>query len=194
MSAKVSMEHPLGLLTKWSEGHLDLLGERQRLCKETTQSVLDVLRDLMDRRAPEESMMHLCGNMLELCRMPLSPVGGNGNWEEVSREFRRLVAETPFAVSGNGFSEELRAYGKATWENGSRASSDCMNWMRDLLREQKITTDGTEAGQIVKSCLDLTESFLQKSLACWMDQVKAGSGLVKTSLLKEKYSTAPMHS
>jgi len=195
MSTGASMEQkPLEWFAKWSEGHLALMSQRQRLYKETTQSVLGIFRDLMDRKAPEESMKKFCGSILELCSVPANVIENNGNCEELSREFQKLIAGAPFAVSGNGFSEEIKAYGKATWENGSRASSAYINWMKELLRQQKLTADGKEAGQLVKSCLELTESFLEKSAECWMDQVKANSGLVKTSLLKGKKAAEPMHS
>lgn len=195
MGTETSMEQkPLEWLTKWSEGYLDLLSRRQRLYKETTESVLNIVRDMVNRKAPEESMKKLFGNMLELCSLPVNGIGNNGNWEEASRDFRGLLTGAPFAVSGNGMSEDLKAYGKLTWENGSRTSSAYIKWMKDLLREQKFTADGKETGQVVESCLELTESFLKESLACWMDQVKAGNGLVKTSLLKVKKSAEPMHS
>jgi hypothetical protein len=181
-------QKPLEWFAKWSEGYLALMSRRQRLYKETTESVLGIARDLMDRQAPEQPMKKLCGSMLELYNMPLSVIGSNGGSEELSREFQKFITGAPFAVSGNGFSEEIKAYGKATWENGSRASSACMNWLKELLREQKLTADGKEAGQVVKSCLELTESFLEQSAACWMDQVKTNSGLVKASLLKDTIS------
>ena len=141
-------KNTLDLFTKWSEGHLGMLNQRQRMFREATQSVLGIVQDSLEMKAPEESVKKLCGNMLELCNLPLNVVGSNGNWEEYTREFRKLVAGTPIAVSGNGFSEEARAYGKATWENGSRVSSAYVNWMKSLLQGQKLTSDTEEAGVI----------------------------------------------
>lgn len=185
-------KNTLDLFTKWSEGHLGLLNQRQRMFREATQSVLGIVQDSLERKAPEESVKKLCGNMLELCSLPLNVVGSNGNWEEYSREFRKLVAGTPIAVSGNGFSEEVRAYGKATWENGSRASSAYVNWMKSLLQGQKLTSDTEEAGRIVRNCLDTTESFIEESAACLLGQVRANSGLLKSGLLKEVSPVQPL--
>jgi hypothetical protein len=44
----------------------------------------------------------------------------------------------------------------------------------------------------MKNCVEATESFLKKSVACWMDQIEAGSGLVKHGLLKEGKSVQPV--
>ena len=181
-----SGKNTLDLFTKWSEGHLGLLNQRQRMFREATQSVLGIVQDSLEMKAPEESVKKLCGNMLELCNLPLNVVGSNGNWEEYAREFRKLVAGTPIAVSGNGFSQEVRDYGKATWENGSRVSSAYVNWMKSLLQGQKLTSDTEEAGRIVRNCLDTTESFIEESVACVLGQVKANGGLLKNGLLKEK--------
>jgi hypothetical protein len=98
----------------------------------------------------------------------------------------------PVMISGNGFSEELKQYGKATWANGSRVSSACIDWMKHLLSEQKISADKKETEQAMKNCLEATESFLKESVACWMDQVEAGSGLVKHGLLKQGKSAQPV--
>ena len=185
-------KNTLDLFTKWSEGHLGLLNQRQRMFREATQSVLGIVQDSLEMKAPEESVKKLCGNMLELCNLPLNVVGSNGNWEEYTREFRKLVAGTPIAVSGNGFSEEVRAYGKATWENGSRFSSAYVNWMKSLLQGQKLTSDTEEAGRIVRNCLDTTESFIEESVACLLGQVKANSGLLKNGLLKEVSTDQPV--
>ena len=185
-------KNTLDLFTKWSEGHLGLLNQRQRMFREATQSVLGIMQDSLEMKAPEESVKKLCGNMLELCNLPLNVVGSNGNWEEYTLEFRKLVAGTPIAVSGNGFSEEVRAYGKATWENGSRVSSAYVNWMKSLLQGQKLTSDTEEAGRIVRNCLDTTESFIEESVACLLGQVKANSGLLKNGLLKEVSPAQPV--
>jgi hypothetical protein len=173
------------MFTKWSEEHLGMLNQRQQMFKEATESFLGVVRDSVERKAPEESLQKLCGSMLGLCSLPLNPLGDNKRWEEYSREFLDFAAKTPFALTGNGFSEEITIYGKETWKNGSRASSACMSWMKSLLCEHKITSDGRETGPVVKNCLAATESFIEESVACWMDQVKAGSGLVRHGLLKE---------
>jgi len=187
-----SGKNTLDLFTKWSEGHLGLLNQRQRMFREATQSVLGIVQDSLEMKAPEESVKKLCGNMLELCNLPLNVVGSNGNWEEYTREFRKLVSGTPIAVSGNGFSQEVRAYGKATWENGSRVSSAYVNWMKSLLQGQKLTSDTEEAGRIVRNCLDTTESFIEESVACLLGQVKANSGLLKNGLLKEVSPAQPL--
>jgi hypothetical protein len=44
----------------------------------------------------------------------------------------------------------------------------------------------------MKNCLEATESFLKEAVACWMDQVEAGSGLVKHGLLKEVSPAQPV--
>ena len=114
------------------------------------------------------------------------------DWSAYSSEIKKLVAGMPVALSGNGFSEEFRQYGKASWANGSKAHSACMNWMMSLLHGQKLTSDRKEAEEAVKNCLEATESFLKESVACWMDQVEAGSGLVKHGLLKEGSPAQPV--
>lgn len=178
-----SEKKPMELFVKWSEEYLDLLNRRHRVFKETTESFLDVVRDAFEMKVPEDSMKRLSGNVLELCSLPVNSLGSNGKWEEVSREFQKLLTGMPVPLSGNGLSEEIRQYGKATCSNGSRASLAGMNWMKGLLHEQKIASDSKEAGQVVKNCLEMTESFIEESVACLMDQVKANSGLVKTGLL-----------
>jgi len=186
MSNGVSLEqNPFELFTKWSEEHLDLLNRKQQTFKEATESFLGVIRDTVERKAPEESLQKLCGSMLGLCDLPVNAPGGDKRWEEYSREFLDFAAKTPFALTGNGLSEEITQYGKETWKNSSRASSACMSWMKSLLCEQKITPDGREAGQAVQNCLAATESFIEESVACWVDQVKAGSGLVRYGLSKQ---------
>jgi hypothetical protein len=193
MSNGASVEQkPFELFTKWSEGHLDMLNQRQQMFKQATESFLGVVRDSVERKAPEESLQKLCGSMLGLYSVPMNTLGDNGRWEEYSREFLDFAARTPFALTGNGLSEEITHYGKETWKNGSRASSACMSWMKSLLCEHKIASDGKEAGQVVKNCLEATESFIEESVACWMDQVKAGSGLVRHSLLKNGAPAEPV--
>ena len=185
-------QNPLEMYSKWSEGQLELLGRRQRKIRETTEAALGVFRDSLDGKAPEESLKKLCGGIFELYSLPLGANGSNGNWKEYTGEFRKLLAGTPLAVSGNGLPEELQAYGKATWDNGSRASSACMNWMKTILQGQKLTTSADEAGQSVRSCLRATEAFVEESVECLLSQVRANSGLLKTSLLKETKSAEPV--
>lgn len=185
-------QKPFELFTKWSEEHLELLNQRQQMYKEATESFFGVVRDSMEMKAPEESLKRLCGNMLELYNLPLNKLGDNANLEEYSRELKKLVAGMPVMISGNGFSEELKQYGKATWANGSRVSSACIDWMKHLLSEQKISADKKETEQAMKNCLEATESFLKESVACWMDQVEAGSGLMKHGLLKEVCPAQPV--
>ncbi len=193
MKNEVPLEQkPFELFTKWSEGHLNMLNQRQQMFKEATESFLGVVRDSVERKAPEESLQKLCGNMLGLCSLPVNTLGENGAWEEYSREFLDFAAKTPFALTGNGFSEEITQYGKETWKNSSRASSACMSWLKSLLCQHKIMSDGKEAGQIAKNYLAATESFLEESIACWMDQVKASSGLVRHGLLKEDAPAEPV--
>ncbi len=185
-------QKPWELFSKWSEEHQSLLNHRQQMYREATESFLSVVRDSMEMKAPEESLKKLYGNMLELCNLPLYTLGDNARLETYSSELKKLLAGMPVVLSGNGFSEEFRKYGKATWENGSRASSACIDWMKHLLPTQKVAADRTEAEEAVKNCLEATESFLKESIACWMDQVEAGNGLVKHSLLKKETATAPV--
>jgi hypothetical protein len=193
MSIGVSVEQKSKeLLKKWSKEQQDVIAQRQHMFKEATDSFLGVVNDSLKMRVPEESLKRLCGNILELYSLPTNMLVDNKKLEEYSRECQKVVAAMQGTLSGNGFSEEFKKYGKATWTNGSRASSAYMNWMKDLLREQKITADGKEAGQVVKSCLELTESFIEESVACWMDQVKASSGLVRTTLPKEGTPAQPV--
>jgi hypothetical protein len=193
MSNGVSLEQkPFELFTKWSEEHLDMLNQRQQMFKQATESFLGVVRDSVERKAPEESLQKLCGSVLGLCSLPLNTIGDNRTWDEYSRELLELAANTPFPMTRNGFPEEITHYGKETWKNGSRASSACMSWMKSLLCEHKIASDGKEAGRVVKNYLEATESFIEESVACWMDQVKAGSGLVRHSLLKNGIPAEPV--
>ncbi len=180
------------LLSKWSEENLSLLSRGQKLCGEMTQAALDVVRDSLEMRVPDVSIKKFVGSMLELGNVPLNGIPGNGHWEEYSREFQKLLSGAPFAVNGNGFSKEATVYGKATWENGSKASSACVSWLKRLVREQKFTSDTEEAGRIVCDCLDATESFIGETFACLLDQVKANSEFVKSSLWKEKKQVAPV--
>ena len=193
MSIGVSLEQkPFELLTKWSEEHLDMLNRRQQMFKETTESFLGVVRDSLEMKVPEESLKRLSGNMLALCKLPLNTLGDHARLEAYSSEIKKLVAAMPVALSGNGFSKEFTQYGKASWANGSKAHSACMSWMMSLLHGQKLTADWKEAEETVKNCLEATESFLKESAACWMDQVEAGSGLVKQGLLKEGSAAQPV--
>jgi hypothetical protein len=184
-------QNTLELLTKWSEGHLGLLNQRQQMLKEATESLLGVVRESLEMKVPEESLKKLHGNMLELYRLPLSTLGDPAKLDAYSSELKKLVAAMPVAISGNGFSDELRQYGKASWANGSKAHSACMSWMMSLLHNQKLTSDRKEAEEAVKNCLETTESFLKESVACWMQQVEAGCGLLKKGLLKEGVTAAP---
>ena len=118
-------QKPFELFTKWSEEHLELLNQRQQMYKDATESFFGVVRVSLEMKAPEESLKRLCGNMLGLYNLPLNKLGDNTNLEEYSSELKKLVAGMPVMISGNGFSEELRQYGKATWANGSRVSSAC---------------------------------------------------------------------
>jgi len=159
--------------------------------KEATESLLGVVRESFEMKVPEESLKKLQGNMLDLCRLPLDTLGDHARLHAYSSELKKLVAAMPVAISGNGFSEELKQYGKASWANGSKAHSACMSWMMSLLHNQKLTSDRKEAEEAVKNCLETTESFLRESAACWMQQVEAGCGLLKQGILKEGVTAAP---
>lgn len=185
-------KNTLDLFTKWSQGHLELLNRRQQMYKEVSDSFLGVVRESIEMKVPEESLKRLSGNMLALCKLPINTLGNQSGLDACSSEFKKLLAGMPVALSGNGISEEFRQYGKASWENGSKAHSACMNWMMSLLHGQKLTSDRKEAEEAVKNCLEATESFLKESVACWMDQVEAGSGLVKHGLLKEVSPAQPL--
>lgn len=182
---------PMELFVKWSEEHLSLLSRRQKLYGEMTEAALGIVRDSLEMRVPDASMKKFVGSMLELGNVPLHGVAGNGNWEEYSRSFQKLLSGAPFAVNGNGFSKEATVYGKATWENGSKASSACVNWLKSMVREQRVTSDSGEAGRIVCDCLDATESFIGETFACLLDQVRANSAFVKSTLWKEKNQADP---
>ena len=126
MSTEVSLEQkPFELFTKWSEGHLDLLNRRQQMFREASDSFLGVVRESFEMKVPEESLKRLSGNMLALCKLPLNTLGDPAGLEAYSSEFKKLVAGMPAVLSGNGFSEEFRQYGKASWANGSKAHSAC---------------------------------------------------------------------
>ena len=162
------------------------------MLKEASDSFLGVVRESFEMKVPEESLKRLSGNMLALCKLPVNTLGDHAGLEAYSSEIKKLVAGMPIAISGNGFSEEFRQYGKTSWANGSKAHSACMKWMMSLLHGQKLTSDRKEAEETVKNCLEATESFLKESVACWMDQVGAGSGLVKHGLLKEGSPAQPV--
>jgi hypothetical protein len=185
-------QKPFELFTKWSEGHLELLNQRQQMFKEASDSFLGVVRESFEMKVPEESLKRLSGNMLALCKLPLNTLGDQAGLDAYSSDLKKLVAGMPVALSGNGFSEEFRQYGKASWANGSKAHTACMNWMMSLLHGQKLTSDRKEAEEAMKNCLAATESFLKEAVACWMDQVEAGSGLVKHGLLKEVSPAQPV--
>jgi hypothetical protein len=193
MSVKVPLEKkPFELFTKWSQEHLNLLNQRQEMFKEATESFLGVVRDSMAMKVPEESMKRLRANMHALCKLPLNTFGDNAKMEEYSGELKKLLAAMPIVLSENGFSEEFKQYGKASWANGSKANSACMNWMTSLLHGQKLTSDKKEAEEAVKNCLEATESFLKESVVCWLNQLDAGSGLVKHSFLKKGSPAQPV--
>ncbi len=193
MSTGVTLEQkPFELFTKWSEGHLDLLNRRQQMFREASDSFLGVVRESFEMKVPEESLKRLSGNMLAFCKLPFNTLGDHAGLESYSSEIKKLVAAMPVALSGSGFSEEFTQYGKASWANGSKAQSACMNWMTSLLHGQKLTSDRKEAVEAVKNCVEATESFLKESIACWMDQLEAGSGLVKKGLLKEGSPAQPV--
>ena len=193
MSTGVPLEKkPFELYTKWSEDHLELLNRRQQMFKEASDSFLGVVRESFEMKVPEESLKRLSGNMLALCKLPLNTLGDQAGLDAYSSDLKKLVAGMPVALSGNGFSEEFRQYGKASWANGSKAHTACMNWMMSLLHGQKLTSDRKEAEEAMKNCLEATESFLKEAVACWMDQVEAGSGLMKHGLLKEVSPAQPV--
>jgi len=193
MSTGVPLEKkPYELFTKWSEDHLELLNRRQQMFKEASDSFLGVVRESFEMKVPEESLKRLSENMLALCKLPLNTFGDQAGLDAYSSELKKLVVGMPVALSGNGFSEEFRQYGKASWANGSKAHTACMNWMMSLLHGQKLTSDRKEAEEAMKNCLEATESFLKQSVACWMDQVEAGSGLMKHGLLKEVCPAQPV--
>ena len=185
-------QNTLDLFTKLSEGHLGLLNRRQQMYKAATESFLGVVRESFEMKVPEESLKKLQGNMLDLCRLPMETLGDHARLDAYAGELKKLVASMPVAISGNGFSEELKQYGKTSWANGSKAHSACMSWMLSLLHSQKLTSDRKEAEVAMKTCLETTESFLKESVACWEQQVEAGCGLLKKGLLKEGVTTAPV--
>jgi hypothetical protein len=163
------------------------------MLREATDSLLGVVRESFEMKVPGASLKRLQGNMLELYRLPLDTFGDPAKLDACTGEIKKLVAAMPVAISGNGISEELRQYGKASWENGSKAQTACMSWMMSLLHNQKLTSDRKEAEEAVKNCLETTETFLKESVACWMQQVEAGCGLLKKGLLKEEVTAAPAH-
>jgi hypothetical protein len=109
--------------------------------------------------------------MLQLCNVPLNGIAGNGTWEEYSREFQKILSGLPVAVNGNGFSKEATVYGKATWENGSKASSACVNWLKSMVREQRVTSD---TGKPRNDCVAWRHRFVNRAAvtACSIRQGK----------------------
>jgi hypothetical protein len=185
------VHNPLEWLTKCSEESIDLVNRRQRKFQETTESLMGVFRETMEMKPAAEPLRKLCGNVYELFNAPLEVFVERAKWEDAVREMRDLAGGMPGSFSGNGFSEELTAYGKSTWENSSRVSSACIEWMKHLVLEQKITADRKEAGQAAKNCLEATESFFEESLACCLDQLRANCGFLKAGVLKGQGHTDP---
>jgi len=71
MSTGVSLEQkPFELFAKWSEGHLELLNQRQQMFKATSDSFLGLVRESFEMKVPEESLKRLSGNILALCKLP----------------------------------------------------------------------------------------------------------------------------
>ena len=179
-------QNPLESITKWSEGAVDLMNRRQRQFQETAESLLGVFREGLEMKPVADPLRRLYGNLYELLNDPAGVFFGRGKWEDAALEIRNLAGGMTGHLSGNGFSEQLTAYGKTTWENGSRASSACIDWMKHLVLEQKITADRKEARQAAKKCLEATESFLEESLACCLEQLRANCGLMKAGVTREQ--------
>lgn len=186
------VHNPLEWLTKWSEESIDLVNRRQRKFQETTESLMGVFRETIEMKPAAEPLRRLCGNVYELFNSPMESFVERANWEDAVREMRELAGEMPGSFSGNGFSEELTAYGKSTWENSSRVSSACIDWMKHLVLENKLPADRTEAGQAAKKCLEATESFIEESFACCLDQIRANCGLLKAGVMKNPRHTEPV--
>jgi len=185
-------QNPLLWITKWSEESVDLMNRRQRSMQETAESFMCVVQDTLEMKPSAVPVRRLCGNLFELCNFPMETLAEKAKRGAAALDVRKLVAGVPAPLSVNGFSEALPAYGKATWANGSRASSACIGWMKTLVLEQKITADGKEAGRALKNCLEATESFAEESLACCLDQLRANCGLLKAGVMKKQGPDEPV--
>lgn len=183
--------NPLELLTKWSEEYVDLVNRRQRKFQETTESLLSAFHGALEMKPAIDPLRRFYGNVFELFNSPMEAFVMRAKWGASALDIRNL-AGMPVPLSGNGFSEELTAYGKATWANSSRASSACIDWMKSLVLEQKIAADSKEAGQAAKKCLEATESFAEESLACCLDQLRANCGLLKAGVMKKQGPDEPV--
>lgn len=178
-------------LTKWSEESVDLMSRRQRQFQETAEFLLGVFREALEMKPVADPPRRFYGNLYELLNSPVGILLERANWEDAILGIRNLAGGMTDHISGNGFPEQLTAYGKTTWENGSRASSACIDWMKHLVLEQKITADRKEARQAAKKCLEATESFLEESFACCLDQLRANCGLLMADVLKENGHAEP---
>lgn len=193
MSKEALLEkNPLQWLTKWSEESVDFMNRRQRSLQETTESFVRVVHDTLEMKPSADSLRGLYGNLFELCNFPLETVVEKAKWGAAALDISKLADGMPVPLSGNGFSEDLTDFGKATWANSSRASSACIDWMKTLVLEQKITADAKEAGRAVTSCLDATEAFAEASLACCLDQFRANCGLLKAGVMKKNGQDEPV--
>lgn len=179
-------QNPLQWLTRWSEESVDLMNRRQRKFQETTESMMSVFQDALEMKPAAEPLRRLYGNLFDLFNSPMETLVEKTKWGSAAFDIRKLTAGMPVFLSGNGFSEDLTAYGKSTWANSSRVSSACIDWMKNLVLEQKISADGKEAGRAVKNCLEATESFAEESLACCLDQLRANCGLLKAGVIKKQ--------
>lgn len=185
-------QNPLQWLTRWSEESVDLMNRRQRRFQETTESMMSVFQDALEMKPAAEPLRRLYGNLFDLFNAPMETLVEKTKWGTAAFDIRRLAAGMPVFLSRNGFSEDLTAYGKSTWANSSRASSACIDWMKNLVLEQKISADGKEAGRAVKNCLEATESFAEESLACCLDQLRANCGLLKAGVIKKQGPDEPV--
>lgn len=184
-------QNPLQWFTKWSEESVGVMNRRQHRLQETTESLMRVVQDALELKPAADPLRRLYGNLFELCNSPMETLVERAQRGAAALDIRNF-AGMPVPLSGNGFSEELTAYGKATWSNSSRVSSACIDWMKTLVLEQKITADGKEAGRAVKNCLEATESFAEASLACCLDQLRANCGLLKAGVTKKKGPEEPV--
>lgn len=187
----LSAQNPLQWITKWSEESVDLMNRRQRSLQETSESFLRVVQDALEMKPSADPVRRLCGNLFELCNFPMETLVEKARQGAAAFDVHKLVAGMQAPLSVNCFSEDLTSYGKATWANGSRASSACMDWMKTLVLEQRITVDGKEAGRALKSCLEATESFAEETLACCLGQIRAYCGLLKSGVMKDMKEQAP---